>query len=691
MAKRRRRDLGLERLECRTTPSMTAALDAAGVLTLGWRGEGGGNTVDICIVDGESVVSIGYGYGAIDVAADPGGLIASSDYGTKLRIQGVTRLEIEAGDSRFVRITQLDVPAAVRFSGDNPTVILGDQYGSTGLAAISAPVDVRSVRAVDEHFSSAELWLMDGRSTASLGLVVESNSITATAPGGFGGVTYSGLDAVRFEETPGEYPDKLLTFQVRSTHAGLTSLSMGGAGRSSVVIDATAAPDDRPPPAEDWVADGRTTRSLLVGGAADVEIRRTPSRITLHQPGRVEIGDEGSTAGIAHDVWIGRPPYFSFGRTTTRIIVDDSAGTVAHDARLGSRRNSPYTADRDATLSGVAGGLITVERFTWPSSDSFVGEFEYRAPRGLANKLTIEMEGGPPLPASPGRFVYDGGSEADAPSAGGGPTLTLVGTLWSNASVGQEHHAETASSGDFSFQVWYISHQIPPALLGYRGMAGGRVDDQVAAESYILYVESPDALMTIQKGQADPDGSRPLLIETQGFVTNAVTAKDRVAVYQTGNPDPVNRWRGRYDSDAPTGDDAGIGLSPGVEVEQPPPGEGTPIGEGDAPLLPPDPNVEPIAAPAPATPAPAEAGPPGAAGDPVLSPSAPETSPVGRAEWATTMRRPAGPGGAVRPMSRLQAERLARLAARRAARAELLLGRRASPRERPSGVGSPRI
>lgn len=684
MAPRRRTDLAMERLESRTTPSVAAAVDVAGVLSLTWDENDQHTDLTISIVAGEAVVTAPR-YHELDVLSDPAGFVVSGDGTAELRLRGVTRLEIDANHQNFIRIPALDVPAAIRFTADAPIIVLGDPDGVAGLAAVSAPVDVRSLRTSDVHITTAELWLMDGYSTASIAFTVEAHSIRAT--GGFGGVTYAGLDVVRIADQPGSQPDKVVSFDVRSTHGGATVLGSNMFGRSSVVVDAAAEPDDRPEPAEDWIARGRQGRVLSLQNIADVQIRRTNSPVYVNGADEVRITDEGSTANIAHDVTVRGYDYRDVIKT--RVLVDDSAGTVAHRATLDAVQPAMYYP-YDTVLTGATGGRVTLVRKWGHLEPYFQNNVEYLAPRGLSNTLTIDAQDEWPLPSVPGRFVYHGGSDLASDSVE--PVLTLVGTPTNPQWIALSHTSTSPSSGGVRVTNSYWGEQIPPLKISYYGMAGGRIVDLIEAESgSYSWLGGSENATVVRDGDPAEDGVQTLQLSSSNFVTTSIAGKRSISLQLDMPDDPVVRWLIAYYSDTPVFglDRLTLGFGSPSDVIVAPPGVAVSIGRTAEPETPAtvDPNsggptTDSDDGGSGPTPEPTVPGGPGSVSTPApdvpqgTTPTLPETSPNVPAGWLGSTMRTHGSGRRPTPAARLRTDRLAKLAEMRATRAERLLARR---------------
>ncbi|WP_165073013.1 hypothetical protein [Paludisphaera rhizosphaerae] len=720
---RRGRTPWLEGLEDRTvlTVQTLATVAADGVLTLTFP-EGGGH---LCVVSVENGEYRFFDYWTVDrfqLVSDAAGLVSSGSGTSDFRIRGITGINVEMIAGALVQFGSLDVPATIHVGPNGGGLSLGD-LNSDGLAAITAPVVFESTADHLNDLAGSTLRLLDYRRSGDIDYTITSNSIAAT---GFGGVTYSGITRLEITGPTEPSPDLSLQFDVLSTPAGPTWLSGYGAQSAVFNIDATLGPDERPPSTNPAFTAARVAGYLELEHGTEYNIKRTPSPIWINSTqGDVSLTDDGSTAGITHEVTIGTMTSYE-SPWGGRILIDASADEVAQKAFLNAN-------DRKAVITGATPVDIVMR-------PDFYGTLDYRAPRGQANALIVNLNGVSPLPDGPGMLSYDGGSSIANADAGDGPRLILIGDPilsemhlvreYPSRLPGISYEAISPDSGGIKFG-WGADWGADPRSLEtvvFRGLAGGEFVDLVSSDAFTLWNRRAAGLdITIGAGPV-VGGMQTLAISSPGFVTTWVANKglidfflspsfwggaktidyasqtpvtgleelrlpydfnDGVVAVPPGattsvgaavpptEPDYILYPNREYDvwewaEGFPEGDSAAGGSAGTVTNE-----DGDSDSEPEAPTPPVDPT-RPVDPKPPLDPTPtAPVSPTNDSGSP-SGPTPPEVLVGGRTSlFGTAMRTTgaaSGSGGSTRRavLHALRAERLARMAALRAARAERL-------------------
>lgn len=546
---RRRRTPWLEGLEDRTVLSpISATIAADGVLTLELR-DGGSTSFTIEVVDGEYRFFDTRDWHLFRIDTDAAGLGPTISLQGVLSVRGITGIDVEAEANTTLRILSTDVPTTIHIGPGGGMILLGSLQDADGLAAISAPVDVRTTSDFFYINAYTKLWINDGRRSGDVDYTVTSHSLTST--GGFGGVTFAGLDRLEFDSYRDSTSELRQRFDVLSTPAGYTRLSGAGAWRAVFNVDATMGPDERPPMIQPEAATPRIEGFLQLEEGGEYNIKRTPSPMWINAGlGDINITDEGSTAGITDKVTIGPSPsswsYPWGGPWQGHILIDASADADPQDALLqaGDRKT--------AVLTGAAGGAVVM-------NPEFYGAFEYRAPLAKANSLKVDLTGASPLPDGPGTFIYDGGSQVAGD--GPGPKLTLLGepilrdmnfyiayTPLTQLPI-VAYEAISPDSGGVRFG-WSDDPRSTQSVI-FRGLAGGSFVDLMSANTFSLWNRYSASLdLTVTAGAVE-DGMQTLQFSSPGFVTTAVANKKLVNLFldhsYTGgvktidyrSPDPV--------------------------------------------------------------------------------------------------------------------------------------------------------
>jgi hypothetical protein len=721
-----------EILEVRTVLNASVLIDAGGILTLD-VGSPDYTTLTIEHVDGGYRLSSPYDGYAVDLVKNAAGLPVQGSGTNDFRVAGITGLTVNANWDATLNLVSSDVPTTFHVKYDSAWITLGGGAGTVGLRGITAPVVVVSEYDLNQLHTLTHLTLMDRGSAEPTDYTITSDAVAAT--GGFGGVSYHGLDDL--EVVGASAP---VRFGVESTHAGVTRITASG-GRSVFDVDATVGPDERPPldptgaaliEGSEWDVRGQL---VLIGsdGENTFNVERTPTPVRIIPTGLVHnvvnLTRDGSTAGITHDVVIGADPPIGWPEPPSgwvcEIVVDDSAGAVARDARYAASDHVVFLKERqlkirDSTsaLTGVAGGDAQIH-----TTRHLSGTVLYKAPKGLANTMTVDLDERSPLPegaswdsADIGAFAYDGGF-----SGGGDPESrlfvvgapTFSGWPTDDPFTSERHVVDATGFGTLAF----AQDSGVRGAISYAGLSPFGLLDLVPVADYVLdYQGAADPGVVIRSGETTPDGAPTLSVGSQAvpqaFSGVTVANKANVTIRTNGTTDLATTID--YTADAPPAGLASLTIvtSPNDAVDA----AGTPPGAAfvveasaeprPAPIAPPeDPTAaetpadqptgetppsyssEPIsAAQGPATPQPQ----PGRVDDPSSpAPSVNEAPPpqeqvvgAGRVlHFKAAMRSSGAARGQARansPFRNLRAVRLAHLDALRTRRLEALRTARAS-------------
>jgi hypothetical protein len=534
---KRRATPGAERLEGRVVLNASVSIDAGGMLTLEIP-EVGSSSVRISESNGEFLFETQpLSYIGFDLAENTAGLATSGDGTESFRVAGISGLTIDLDAFESVHIVSDDVPTTIHIRDPFANVVLGGGYGTNGLKDVSAPIVVEA-SGFDERVTGigTRLSLLDSGSSDASDFTITGHSVEAT--GGFGGVVYSRLD---FLEIDGPSASEGVTrFDIRSTSSGYTSISAPSCAHVVFDVDADVAPDERPPIAE-WDTNPvpwfDNALYLSGGGETAYNIKKTPTPVWIvptYIHDVVNLTRDGSTAGIRHDVTID-PRYQSPDSWRARIVIDDSAGTVARDASF----STDAFFHGVSTFAGVAedGGRIRL-------GPDFEGDVVYNAPRGLGNVLTVDMHSDKLAVSS---LSYDGGA-----SAATDPESRLIlndearpNDPWnvSNFAIVRETSTPTgAGAGSLAFEtpnplafpVW--------KTLDYRGLSPGGIVDLVHATTYIFdYQGDADPGVAITAGEETADGDPTLLLTSRNaspaFAAATIANKADVIIHTNGTGD----------------------------------------------------------------------------------------------------------------------------------------------------------
>ena len=230
------------------------------------------------------------------------------------------------------------------------------------------------------------------------------------------------------------------------------------------------------------------------------------------------------------------------------VVVDDSTGTAARDATYAASdhavlRYQHWLGSREETsaLTGVAGGDAQIHIIP-----HLTGNVLYKAPEGLANTMTVDLDVRSPLPEGnqwdpsyTGAFSYDGGySGGDDPES----LLTVVGlpAFWGwptdSPFASELHVADGASSGLLAF-----AH--PSGVRGaiaYAGLSPLGLHDLVPVADYRFdYRGSVDPGVAIMAGEPTANGLGTLLVASRAtpptFVGTTLANKTNVVVDTHGS------------------------------------------------------------------------------------------------------------------------------------------------------------
>ena len=233
---RRRATPTAERLENRTVLNASISIDADGLLTVD---VGSPDYTNLMISTSDGGYRFSSPWYAVDVVENAAGL-ATEGSGTKdLWVAGITGLTVNANWDAALNLVSTDVPTTFHIRYDWVLITLGGDYGTDGLKGITAPVVIDAPYDLNQPYATTVLKLMDRGSHEPTTYTVASDAIAAT--GGFGGVSYSGLDSVEIVGASAEG-----RFDVKSTHAGRTTITASGE-QSEFDVDATVGADERPP------------------------------------------------------------------------------------------------------------------------------------------------------------------------------------------------------------------------------------------------------------------------------------------------------------------------------------------------------------------------------------------------------------------------------------------------------------
>ncbi|WP_165249291.1 hypothetical protein, partial [Paludisphaera soli] len=588
----------LELLEGRIVLDASASIDAAGLLTVAIPGSASMSRIEVSVSDGDYLLTTGSGsYDEFRLVANDAGLATVGDGTGSFRVRGITGLAFDAAQDMTILVFSSAVPTRFDVRSDAFQVILGGGYGTNGLKDVTGPV-VFEVAELDGQSPSrrARLVLDDSGSSQAAEYTITSDAVAAT--GGFGGVTFARIDDLVVEGPAAS--EGTTRFDVRSTHSGSVQLSAPSSWRVVFDVDADVAPDERPP-YHPWESGGNRPwwDDVLVlsgGGATTYNIKRTPSRISignLNGDGVVNLTRDGSTAEIRHDVTIsplaGGVGWDEYWRG--RIVIDDSAGTVARDARFFVSPVNPfsyYFHPRLSTLAGVTGEGASLRI---DLAQDFGGEIVYKAPRGLGNALEIDLAVYGPLPlGADGKLIYDGGWTGPGDPAS---RLTLVDRPRTEGPAPppplpfsrEDHVATGPGSGVIAFSARVAFSPRPWGAVAYEGLSPGSIVDLVPIEQYYTfdYQGAADPGFLVAAGPPTEGGEGTLLIGSRAdrptFVATTIANKADVVIMTRGAGDLASRVD--YASEAPvagldsltivtSGNDPVdvIAAPPGVEVQR---------------------------------------------------------------------------------------------------------------------------
>ncbi|WP_165246997.1 hypothetical protein [Paludisphaera soli] len=656
-ARSRRTSPRAESLEGRLLLNASFDVDADGLLSIVMQPGLGLNSLQVSVSEGVYTFATEE---PIDVV-DDGGLVEVAGAGTTTATaSGITGIAVATyGHDAKILVASTDVAMRIRMQSRFNVVGLGAWLEPTGLSKLTGPISVEvDDDAVD--FIDSILIIDDRGPAGPQDYTIRAGAVSAT--GGFGGVTYAGFDSVDVQGAqtgPEDGPSRYTILGIADGSSLSIASNESEGGRSEFVVDAPAAKD--------------ASLGLRPNfGASVFEVRNTPGPTGIYawqSAALVVVSDGGSTAGVRGELSLGADIYGSLD-----VLVDDSAGTVARDARLAVFPEAPGLNRVD--LAGASGPDGLIRTFGIKAS-----QIAYKAPRGLANTLTVDFGAGDPFPSLGDRTLeYDGGYDG---APGVESRLRLVGDSPLGPFRSQSHEADGPDSGSIAFarEAGLVG------VLAYSGVSPGGLVDTVAADVYTFR----------HRGAADPGvsisaGAEPgtLAIASRAiptaFAATTIAGKAQVVV-RTGGVGSLATTVA-YDAATPV---VGLGsltivTSPNddVNVAATPPGAAFLVETTDDPrpvaVAPPPESTIPSP---PAGPIAAEPAPPPT--DPVeqptpTAPSAPEVLGPSAASLGAAMRN--GPVARWRasPFRNLRAARLAQLAALRARRFERLGALRAGGR-----------
>ncbi|MDR3618038.1 MAG: hypothetical protein P4L85_01720 [Paludisphaera borealis] len=651
----RRTSLGrLERLEDRTLLS-TATIDADGLLTLDtdayldiYNHIKISNSGDVFSISSNTPVDFSDG---VVRPTFPGDALYPGLLPYRVEVTGVTGLTVNMLNSASVHLESANVPTTINVLHDGAHIAVGGDVGTVGLKGVTKHVSI-NVTAADDWQTNG-MTIYDRGAHEGADYTITANTVEAT--GGFGGVSFSGLDelgVIGSKAGSGE----TTRFNVLETPRGsifLLSEALEGA-QTIVDVNPTTAHDDG-------------NLQILGGfGPNTFNIKATPSPMSLgtqSDTNIVNLTNNGSTAGIRHAVYIA-----TFVMGYHDVVIDNSAGESATNAVLTQSTGELRTAD----LSGIGGpgGLIRLD----PYSNRQV---IYKAPQGLNNSLTVDFSNGALFSkVADAKLTYDGGYVDGTNSTS---SVKLVGSPPKDPFTSETHVATGPGAGSLTFaRAGGFA-----GLIDYVGLAPDGLFDLVPSTNYVFdYQGETDPGVLVQAGAAPGT----LLITSQAtppaFVATTIANKTNVVIDTNGAGDlsttvdyasatPVAGLSALTIVTSPNDQVLLAAAPPGVAVNVDPsatPRPGAIASPSNSTAV--DSQSEVIVDPAPSVPAP-EPMPPAA---PTVS--QPESPPVAQtvgadfiARFGSALRRSPGDRLATRstiPAQRFAAARLARLAAFRA-------------------------
>ncbi|WP_165246301.1 Ig-like domain-containing protein [Paludisphaera soli] len=492
----------LETLEHRTLLAAAINIDAAAFLTY----DTDVLTSEILTVSVSGNVYTFASDVPINVVSNAAGLTVGGDGSMTVTVQAITGLQVDVNTgTSTLTVASTNVPTGITLFDNGNEVTLGSASNPTGLAALSSAV------AVSESGAPTGNQVVLDDSGAAPVSVTYTVTAADVARGGFGGLSYSGVDE--------------LTLKGASTLAG---------GSNTYEVSGTADGTWT------WLDDSTSSASSVftVTGTSAVQDELTGLR--LSGGGETSIFTVAAAATRV-DVWA--------GTGTNLLLVSnlESASGVTGDVSVLNGASAPFQVTLDHS-AGTADGvwnleMATVGEFFLAHLTGFSagGSLNYgpdevdvvtlRNGEDLTASLTVDFAGGNPLPVgSP--LVYEGGRVGAATAAS---DLILVGDPEVGI-VAQRH----MPSGPGTGQIQFTDEDDGATEILYSQLASDSIYDTLAAASYtFVYTGDPGVGVEVLTGanSALTGNVQTLLIASAGappeFVDTHLGNKATIVVDQT--------------------------------------------------------------------------------------------------------------------------------------------------------------